>query len=226
MTVSEVAEKNHSYLDLVKTPQLRKITLVSGFFWYRVTLWKSFWLLLAFNMSVCFHFLLLNLQVCCCFPVLWDQFQDLRLWRQYLPYSIHLWCHWSSCQSPHLLHCGPDWTAKWPGVVSNHNRISDWNKHIHSSRLNYFLPCLCILKVNVTCRLVLFDFINYSEVPDISHTFNLFLIQSTLYFVCASLWWQRVSLRRHSPQHSFIQLNSTQPSLGITPWSLTFSELK
>uniref|UniRef100_A0A3Q0RQ89 Solute carrier family 22 member 7a n=1 Tax=Amphilophus citrinellus TaxID=61819 RepID=A0A3Q0RQ89_AMPCI len=32
VTVSEVTEKNHSYLDLVKTPQLRKITLVSGFF--------------------------------------------------------------------------------------------------------------------------------------------------------------------------------------------------
>lgn len=34
VTVSEVAEKNHSYLDLVKTPQLRKITLCSGLFWY------------------------------------------------------------------------------------------------------------------------------------------------------------------------------------------------
>ncbi|XP_023269122.1 solute carrier family 22 member 7 [Seriola lalandi dorsalis] len=36
--VSEVAEKNHSYLDLVKTPQLRKITLCSGFFWFAVAL--------------------------------------------------------------------------------------------------------------------------------------------------------------------------------------------
>ncbi|XP_039860180.1 solute carrier family 22 member 7a [Simochromis diagramma] len=36
VTVSEVAEKNHSYLDLVKTPKLRKITLVSGFFWFAV----------------------------------------------------------------------------------------------------------------------------------------------------------------------------------------------
>uniref|UniRef100_A0A3Q0RSK9 Solute carrier family 22 member 7a n=1 Tax=Amphilophus citrinellus TaxID=61819 RepID=A0A3Q0RSK9_AMPCI len=36
VTVSEVTEKNHSYLDLVKTPQLRKITLVSGFFWFAV----------------------------------------------------------------------------------------------------------------------------------------------------------------------------------------------
>lgn len=27
------ASKNHSYLDLVKTPQLRKITLLSGLFW-------------------------------------------------------------------------------------------------------------------------------------------------------------------------------------------------
>lgn len=35
---SEVAEKTHSYLDLVKTPQLRKITLVSGLFWYRIFL--------------------------------------------------------------------------------------------------------------------------------------------------------------------------------------------
>ncbi|XP_041789476.1 solute carrier family 22 member 7a [Chelmon rostratus] len=35
-TVSEVAEKNHSYLDLVKTPQLRKITLCSGLFWFAV----------------------------------------------------------------------------------------------------------------------------------------------------------------------------------------------
>ncbi|GAA6233137.1 solute carrier family 22 member 7-like [Lates japonicus] len=34
--VSEVAEKNHSYLDLVKTPQLRKITLCSGLFWFAV----------------------------------------------------------------------------------------------------------------------------------------------------------------------------------------------
>ncbi|XP_049428124.1 solute carrier family 22 member 7a [Epinephelus fuscoguttatus] len=36
VTVSEVAEKNHSYLDLVKTPQLRKITLCSGLFWFAV----------------------------------------------------------------------------------------------------------------------------------------------------------------------------------------------
>ncbi|XP_038570717.1 solute carrier family 22 member 7a [Micropterus salmoides] len=35
-TVSEVAEKNHSYLDLVKTPQLRKITLCSGLYWFAV----------------------------------------------------------------------------------------------------------------------------------------------------------------------------------------------
>ncbi|XP_067441994.1 solute carrier family 22 member 7a [Thunnus thynnus] len=36
VTVSEVAEKTHSYLDLVKTPQLRKITLISGLFWFSV----------------------------------------------------------------------------------------------------------------------------------------------------------------------------------------------
>lgn len=35
---SEVVEKNHSYLDLVKTPQLRKITLCSGLFWYGIVL--------------------------------------------------------------------------------------------------------------------------------------------------------------------------------------------
>lgn len=35
---SEVVEKTYSYLDLVKTPQLRKITLVSGSFWYRIFL--------------------------------------------------------------------------------------------------------------------------------------------------------------------------------------------
>ncbi|XP_040893149.1 solute carrier family 22 member 7a [Toxotes jaculatrix] len=36
VTVSEGAEKNHSYLDLVKTPQLRKITFCSGLFWFAV----------------------------------------------------------------------------------------------------------------------------------------------------------------------------------------------
>ncbi|XP_074485909.1 solute carrier family 22 member 7a [Sebastes fasciatus] len=36
VTVAEVAKKNHSYLDLVKTPQLRKITLCSGLFWFAV----------------------------------------------------------------------------------------------------------------------------------------------------------------------------------------------
>nr|XP_046233267.1 solute carrier family 22 member 7a [Scatophagus argus] len=36
VTVSEVAQKSHSYLDLVKTPQLRKITLCSGLFWFAV----------------------------------------------------------------------------------------------------------------------------------------------------------------------------------------------
>ncbi|XP_041641093.1 solute carrier family 22 member 7a [Cheilinus undulatus] len=36
VTVSEVAEKTHSYLDLVRTPQLRKITLCSGLFWFAV----------------------------------------------------------------------------------------------------------------------------------------------------------------------------------------------
>ncbi|XP_070838869.1 solute carrier family 22 member 7a [Chaetodon trifascialis] len=36
VTVSEVAEKNYSYLDLVKTPRLRKITFCSGLFWFAV----------------------------------------------------------------------------------------------------------------------------------------------------------------------------------------------
>lgn len=36
--VSEVVEKNLSYLDLVKTPQLRRITLCSGLFWYCLVL--------------------------------------------------------------------------------------------------------------------------------------------------------------------------------------------
>ncbi|XP_059186631.1 solute carrier family 22 member 7a [Centropristis striata] len=36
VTVSEVAERNHSYLDLVRTPQMRKITLCSGTFWFAV----------------------------------------------------------------------------------------------------------------------------------------------------------------------------------------------
>ncbi|XP_070684231.1 solute carrier family 22 member 7a [Pempheris klunzingeri] len=36
VTVSEVAKRTHSYLDLVRTPQLRKITLCSGFFWFAV----------------------------------------------------------------------------------------------------------------------------------------------------------------------------------------------
>lgn len=33
VVVSEVVKKNHSYLDLLKTPQLRRITLCSGLFW-------------------------------------------------------------------------------------------------------------------------------------------------------------------------------------------------
>lgn len=40
ITVSEVAKKKHTYLDLVKTPQLRKITLCSGFFWYQISLYE------------------------------------------------------------------------------------------------------------------------------------------------------------------------------------------
>ncbi|XP_054635358.1 solute carrier family 22 member 7a [Dunckerocampus dactyliophorus] len=36
VTVSEVAEKTHSYLDLLRTPQLRRITLISGLFWFAV----------------------------------------------------------------------------------------------------------------------------------------------------------------------------------------------
>ncbi|KAK2918437.1 solute carrier family 22 member 7a [Channa argus] len=38
VTVPEVAERNHSYLDLIKTSQLRKITLISSFFWFSVSL--------------------------------------------------------------------------------------------------------------------------------------------------------------------------------------------
>lgn len=36
VTVSEEAQKKHSYLDLVKTPELRKISLCSGLFWFAV----------------------------------------------------------------------------------------------------------------------------------------------------------------------------------------------
>ncbi|XP_029382084.1 solute carrier family 22 member 7a [Echeneis naucrates] len=35
--LSEVTQKSHSYVDLVKTPQLRKITLISGLFWFAVS---------------------------------------------------------------------------------------------------------------------------------------------------------------------------------------------
>ncbi|KAJ8002193.1 hypothetical protein DPEC_G00177280 [Dallia pectoralis] len=36
VNVSEVANKKYSYLDLVKTPKLRKITILSGIFWFAV----------------------------------------------------------------------------------------------------------------------------------------------------------------------------------------------
>lgn len=36
VTVSEVASKNHSYLDLYRTPKLRKIAICSGIFWFAV----------------------------------------------------------------------------------------------------------------------------------------------------------------------------------------------
>ncbi|XP_062304030.1 solute carrier family 22 member 7a [Osmerus eperlanus] len=36
VTVSEVASKNHSYLDLIRTPKLRKIAICSGIFWFAV----------------------------------------------------------------------------------------------------------------------------------------------------------------------------------------------
>ncbi|XP_027874417.1 solute carrier family 22 member 7a [Xiphophorus couchianus] len=37
VTVTEVAEKNHTYLDLIRTPELRKITLLSGLSWFAVS---------------------------------------------------------------------------------------------------------------------------------------------------------------------------------------------
>ncbi|XP_014912757.1 solute carrier family 22 member 7a isoform X1 [Poecilia latipinna] len=37
ITVTEVAEKNHTYLDLIRTPQLRKITFLSGLSWFAVS---------------------------------------------------------------------------------------------------------------------------------------------------------------------------------------------
>lgn len=60
--MSEVAAKNHSYLDLIKTPQLRKITLVSGTFWYWIIFWKTpinagksnSWCYCAFRFAVSF----------------------------------------------------------------------------------------------------------------------------------------------------------------------------
>ncbi|TRY87435.1 hypothetical protein DNTS_017194 [Danionella cerebrum] len=36
ITIAEVSKKNHSYLDLVKTPKLRTIVLLSGIFWFAV----------------------------------------------------------------------------------------------------------------------------------------------------------------------------------------------
>uniref|UniRef100_A0A672T913 Solute carrier family 22 member 7-like n=1 Tax=Sinocyclocheilus grahami TaxID=75366 RepID=A0A672T913_SINGR len=36
ITVGEVSNKNHSYLDLVRTPKLRKIVFFSGIFWFAV----------------------------------------------------------------------------------------------------------------------------------------------------------------------------------------------
>lgn len=77
---------------------------------------------------------LLCLQVCCFLPVLRDQLQDLRFWRQHVPYTVLLWFNWSSRQNPHLLHPELDRSAEWPGLVSNHHRSSDWNKHSHTFR--------------------------------------------------------------------------------------------
>lgn len=42
------------------------------------------------------------------------------------------------------------------------------------------------------------------------------LFQNTRLFECAWLWWQRDSLRRRSPRHSFTQPSSSQPSSGTT----------
>lgn len=82
---------------------------------------------------------LLYLQVCCFLPLLWNQFQDLRIWRQHLPHSVHIWCYWSSSQNPHIFYLGYNWPSEWPGMVSDDNRSADWNKHGHTFRLIYFL---------------------------------------------------------------------------------------
>lgn len=76
----------------------------------------------------------LYLQVRRRLPVLRDQLQHLRFRRQHLPHTVHLRRHRSSRQNPDLLHPELDRPAEQPGVVSDDDGGSDWNKHGHTFR--------------------------------------------------------------------------------------------
>lgn len=106
-----------------------------------ITAWcRNFWVMLY---SPC-------LQVCCFLPLLWDQFQDIRIWCQHLPHPVHLWRNWSSRQSPDVFCPGFHWPSKWPGLVSDYNRSSDWDKHCHTFRfilLLYFSLMIFIVTI-------------------------------------------------------------------------------
>lgn len=140
VTVTEVAKKNHSYLDLFKTPQLRKITLCSGLFWYQTMFLKTLSAAPPVRpLRLVILTVSLYLQVCRCLPLLRDQLQDLRFRRQYLPHAVHLRRRRSSRQNLHLLHPGLDRPEERAGVVSDHNWSSDWNKHCHTFRWHHCL---------------------------------------------------------------------------------------
>lgn len=133
--VTDKKERTYSYLDLVRTPNMRKLACCTGLLWCVFS--GSLCSLIFFwhYLRQCHkwgHILTVSQQVLCCCFVLWHQLQHYRFWPQYISDPVHLCNDRGACQSCSLLPTGQDWQKTHCCRFTDNGCCLSWNQHRHT----------------------------------------------------------------------------------------------
>lgn len=79
-----------------------------------------------------------TLQVRSCLDVLWNQSEYQRIWFEHVSHTLHLRCHWSSCQADGLFLSQHHWSEEVPSWHAVTDRNLHRHKHLCSKRSFFF----------------------------------------------------------------------------------------
>lgn len=125
-------DRTYSCLDLMRSPKMRKLAILSG------TTWLVFYC--SLKNTLCFQTLYvmetayseLLLQVWSCFYVLRYQFEHNRLWTEPVPNPVHIWCNRDAIKTVSLSVPRQTWPQVQPGGHAGYNRGLYWHHYPHS----------------------------------------------------------------------------------------------